>query len=166
MLCPIKVNSNTIELIMQTSCYWIFDLLCLTTYTVAQLKHDLAYKLLHKIPNSTKQYNFKHKNKIEIKLVIIKKLFVIFSANFRSYAILKIIILIFVSCKQSLNPALAVAAKPYMLHGSTLPHPLKSYLVFIIIIKNLIPSNNTNFVFPAKMPNIPPKIMKPCYLLI
>ena len=28
MLCPIKVNSNTIELIVHTSCYCILDLLC------------------------------------------------------------------------------------------------------------------------------------------
>ena len=28
MSCPIKVNSNTIELTVQTSCYCILDLLC------------------------------------------------------------------------------------------------------------------------------------------
>ena len=28
MSCPIKVNSNTIELIVHTSCYCILDLLC------------------------------------------------------------------------------------------------------------------------------------------
>ena len=28
MLCPIKVNSNTIDLIMHTSCYCVLDLLC------------------------------------------------------------------------------------------------------------------------------------------
>ena len=28
MLCPIKVNSNTIELRVHTSCYCVLDLLC------------------------------------------------------------------------------------------------------------------------------------------
>ena len=28
MLCPIKVNITTIELIVRTSCYWILDLFC------------------------------------------------------------------------------------------------------------------------------------------
>ena len=28
MLCPIKVNSNTIELTVHTSCYCVLDLLC------------------------------------------------------------------------------------------------------------------------------------------
>ena len=28
MSCPIKVNNNTIELTLQTSCYCIVDLLC------------------------------------------------------------------------------------------------------------------------------------------
>ena len=28
MLCPIEVNSNTIELTVHTSCYWVLDLLC------------------------------------------------------------------------------------------------------------------------------------------
>ena len=28
VLCPIKVNSNTIELTVPTSCYWVLDLLC------------------------------------------------------------------------------------------------------------------------------------------
>ena len=28
MLCPIIFNSNTIELIVHTSCYWVLDLLC------------------------------------------------------------------------------------------------------------------------------------------
>ena len=30
MLCPMKVNSNTIELTAHTSCYCILDLLCVT----------------------------------------------------------------------------------------------------------------------------------------
>ena len=30
MLCTIKVNSNTIELTVHTSCYWVLDLLCVT----------------------------------------------------------------------------------------------------------------------------------------
>ena len=28
MVCPIKSNSNKIELTMHTSCYWVLDLLC------------------------------------------------------------------------------------------------------------------------------------------
>ena len=28
MLCPVKVNSNTFELTVYTSCYWVLDLLC------------------------------------------------------------------------------------------------------------------------------------------
>ena len=30
MSCPIKVNSNTIELTVRTSCYCILDLFCVT----------------------------------------------------------------------------------------------------------------------------------------
>ena len=30
MLCPIKLNSNTIELTVHASCYWVLDLLCIT----------------------------------------------------------------------------------------------------------------------------------------
>ena len=30
MLCPIKVDSNTIEPIVHTFCYWVLDLLCVT----------------------------------------------------------------------------------------------------------------------------------------
>ena len=32
MLCPIKVNSNTIELTVHTSCYWV------KTYSVLKIK--------------------------------------------------------------------------------------------------------------------------------
>ena len=28
MLCPIKNNSNTIELTVHRTCYWVIDLLC------------------------------------------------------------------------------------------------------------------------------------------
>ena len=28
MLCPVKVNSNTIELTLHTSCYCVLDLVC------------------------------------------------------------------------------------------------------------------------------------------
>ena len=31
MSCPIKVNSNTIELTVHTSCYCVLDLLCVNT---------------------------------------------------------------------------------------------------------------------------------------
>ena len=31
MMCPIKVNSNTIELTVQASCYYVLDLLCVTS---------------------------------------------------------------------------------------------------------------------------------------
>ena len=30
MLCPTILNSNTIELTVHTSCYWVLDLLCVT----------------------------------------------------------------------------------------------------------------------------------------
>ena len=86
---------------------------------VAQLvKHDLAYKLLDKIPNWTKQNNFEQKTKFEINLGINKKLFVIFFANLRSYKILKIMKIIFFSCKQSFKPApLAI-----LVHGDIFLH--------------------------------------------
>ena len=32
MLCPIKANSNTIELTVHTSCYCILDLLCVKVF--------------------------------------------------------------------------------------------------------------------------------------
>ena len=40
MLCPIKVNSNTIELTMHTSFYCVQDLLCVTSliYILVNLK--------------------------------------------------------------------------------------------------------------------------------
>ena len=31
MSCPIIFNSNTMELTMHTSCYWVLDLLCAST---------------------------------------------------------------------------------------------------------------------------------------
>ena len=34
MLCPIKVNSNTIELIVHASSYCVLDLLCVTSIKV------------------------------------------------------------------------------------------------------------------------------------
>ena len=30
MLCPIKSDSNTIELTVHASCYWFLDLLCVS----------------------------------------------------------------------------------------------------------------------------------------
>ena len=36
MSCPIKVNSNTIELTVHTSCYCVLDLLCVKTYKTPQ----------------------------------------------------------------------------------------------------------------------------------
>ena len=32
MLCPFIVNSNTIELAVHTSCYYVLDLLCVIKY--------------------------------------------------------------------------------------------------------------------------------------
>ena len=32
MWCPIKVNSNTIELTVHTSCFCVLDLLCVSFY--------------------------------------------------------------------------------------------------------------------------------------
>ena len=34
MSCPIKVNSNTIELTVHSSCYCVLDLLCVMVYFV------------------------------------------------------------------------------------------------------------------------------------
>ena len=34
MLCPIKVNSNTIELTVHTSCYCFLDLLCVKIVSI------------------------------------------------------------------------------------------------------------------------------------
>ena len=44
MSCPIKINSNTIELTVHTSCYCALDLLCVTpkTDTLPQDHHILA----------------------------------------------------------------------------------------------------------------------------
>ena len=33
MLCPVKNNSNKIELTVHTSCYWVLDLLCVKCVT-------------------------------------------------------------------------------------------------------------------------------------
>ena len=54
MLCPIEVNSNTIELTVHTSCYCILDLLCvygmefcfLNSVFVPELKWYLMVTLL------------------------------------------------------------------------------------------------------------------------
>ena len=40
MSCPIKVNSDTIELTVHTSCYWVLDLLCVTTLDIYTM-HNL-----------------------------------------------------------------------------------------------------------------------------
>ena len=36
MLCPIIFNSNTIELTILTSCYWVLDLLCVRKLLIEQ----------------------------------------------------------------------------------------------------------------------------------
>ena len=52
MLCPIKVNSNTIELRVHTSCYCVLDLLCVMTNrlsnhsSLGQQRPDLRYATL------------------------------------------------------------------------------------------------------------------------
>ena len=47
MLCPIKVNSNTIELTAHTSCYCVLDLLCVTlSFVWPALSHNFWYDLL------------------------------------------------------------------------------------------------------------------------
>ena len=44
MSCPIKVNSNTIKLTMNTSCYWILDLLCVMTLCIkVEVKQTLFF---------------------------------------------------------------------------------------------------------------------------
>ena len=42
MSCPIKVNSNSIELTVHTSCYWVLDLLCVCVTVKADLKSALT----------------------------------------------------------------------------------------------------------------------------
>ena len=37
--CPIKVNSNIIEVIVHTSCYYILDLLCVTIIEILAQSH-------------------------------------------------------------------------------------------------------------------------------
>ena len=41
-LCPIKVNSNTIELIVYTSCFWVLDLLCVGMHVEMNLTKNLS----------------------------------------------------------------------------------------------------------------------------
>ena len=36
MLCPIKVNSNTIKLTVQASCYCVLDLLCVNCQKIVK----------------------------------------------------------------------------------------------------------------------------------
>ena len=45
MSCPIKVNSNTFELKVYTSCYCVLYLLCVSCLLVNTLKHEGSYKL-------------------------------------------------------------------------------------------------------------------------
>ena len=45
MLCPIKVKSNTIELTVHTSCYCVWDLLCVTYYMFNVLRGN--QRVLH-----------------------------------------------------------------------------------------------------------------------
>ena len=42
MSCPIKANSNTIELTVRTSCCWVLDLLCVTLLI---LSHQVVYPI-------------------------------------------------------------------------------------------------------------------------
>ena len=37
ILCPIKVGSNTIELRVRTSCYFVLDLLCYSVWSFPSL---------------------------------------------------------------------------------------------------------------------------------
>ena len=39
MLCPLKNNSNTIELTVDTSCYWVLDLLCVKSISTSFRVH-------------------------------------------------------------------------------------------------------------------------------
>ena len=45
----IKVNSNTIELTMQTSCYWVLDLLCVTKFNPYSHFASLNYIFLFSV---------------------------------------------------------------------------------------------------------------------
>ena len=40
MSCPIKVNSNTLELSVHTSCYCVLDLLCVRTSLVLPCEEE------------------------------------------------------------------------------------------------------------------------------
>ena len=53
MSCPIKFNSNTIELIAHTSCYCILDLLRVTCYK-AQNYCDLYFNLKRFVTSKAK----------------------------------------------------------------------------------------------------------------
>ena len=45
MLCPFKVNSYIIELIVQTSCYCVFDLLCVKMLRGGTMLPSLSWEL-------------------------------------------------------------------------------------------------------------------------
>ena len=48
VLCPIKVNSNTIEVTMHTSCYCVSDLLYVTSYlTHKNVKNNQLLKTIY-----------------------------------------------------------------------------------------------------------------------
>ena len=61
MLCPIKVNSNPIELSVHTSCYCVLDLVCVTIHQTINSSCRAYNKILtnqiagHKI--NEKNYN-------------------------------------------------------------------------------------------------------------
>ena len=57
VLCFIKFNSNTIELIVHTSCYCVLDLLCVTKIVLKfvltfskKLAYYLTFSLLIRLP--------------------------------------------------------------------------------------------------------------------
>ena len=58
MLCPIKVNSNTIELTVHTSCYCVLDLLCVTSLSLKKMEAlpFLVLRLGKKKANTTNAY--------------------------------------------------------------------------------------------------------------
>ena len=57
MSCPIKINSNTIELTVHTSCYSVLDLLCVITILYFQV---LSVKQLQHFNSSIKKFSSSH----------------------------------------------------------------------------------------------------------
>ena len=65
MLCLIKVNSNTIELRVHSSCYWVLDLLCvilLDRYFTMIVKVTLGICFIELLPTISIKCNHQVKS--------------------------------------------------------------------------------------------------------